>query len=152
MDTGIQAAALIVIVSFAIDRISGGIFFLLSMFGIWNAEKYESGAATSPAEVREAQNRAKLAYYVFAGVLAAAFVITFNISMLAALQIGEAMQHTALDFVFSVLVLMCGSDQVATLLKSPHAGKSLDTRPAEKPIEVTGKLTLVDHDQRQTRG
>jgi hypothetical protein len=133
MDTGIQAAALIVIISFAIDRISGGVFFLLSMAGVWSTE--------TPG----AQNRAKLAYYVFAGILAAVFIFTFKISMLAALKIGsEDMYLKPLDIAFGILVLMCGSDQVATLLKSPHAGKAPDTRPAEKPIEVTGKLTLVE--------
>jgi hypothetical protein len=142
MDTGIQAAALIVIISFAIDRISGGVFFLLSMAGVWNTET--SGASAGSDDSRGAQNRAKLAYYIFAGILAAAFVLTFDISMLAALKIGEDMQHEPLDIAFGILVLMCGSDQVATLLKSPHAGKAPDTRTAEKPIEVTGKLTLVE--------
>ena len=133
MDTGIQAAALIVIISFAIDRISGGVFFLLSMAGVWSTE--------TPG----AQNRAKLAYYVFAGILAAVFIFTFRISMLAALKIGgEDMYLKPFDIAFGILVLMCGSDQVATLLKSPHAGKAPDTRSAEKPIEVTGKLTLVE--------
>ncbi len=133
MDTGIQAAALIVIASFVIDRISGGVFFLLSMAGIWSAD--------TPG----AQNRSKLAYYVFAGILAAVFIFTFKISMLAALKIGsEDMYLQPLDIAFGILVLMCGSDQVATLLKSPYAGKAPATPPAEKPIEVTGKLTLVE--------
>jgi len=139
MDTGIQAAAMIVIISFAIDRICGGVFFLLSMAGVWSTE-----ASAGSADSAGAQNRAKLAYYIFAGVLAAVFVFAFNISMLDALKIGEPYQHKPVDIAFGILVLMCGSDQVATLLKSPHAGKAPDARSAEKPIEVTGKLTLVE--------
>ena len=150
MDTGIHAAALIVIVSFAIDRISAGVFFLLSMAGVWSTDT--PGASAGSPEARGAQDRARLAYYVFAAVLAAAFIFTFKISMLAALNIGEGWRHQPLDIAFGILVLMCGSDQVATLLKSPHAGKAPGTRSAERPIEVTGKLTLVEQGgQRTTR-
>jgi hypothetical protein len=47
-----------------------------------------------------------------------------------------------------VLVLMGGSDQVATLLKAPHAGKALETTTRNPPIEVTGKLILEDRADR----
>jgi len=152
MDTGIQAAALIVIVSFAIDRICGAVFFLLSVFDVWGAKAMEGDAAVSTEEARAAQQRTKLAYFTLAGVLAAIVVFTLRISMLEALHVGEDMQHTWLDALFGILVLMCGSDQVATLLKSPHAGKALDTPAAKKPLEVTGTLTLVEHaGRRETR-
>ena len=36
MDSGIQVAAMIVIASFVIDRVTGGAFFVLSLFDGWN--------------------------------------------------------------------------------------------------------------------
>jgi len=144
MDTGIQVAALIVIASFVIDRVTGATFFLLSLLDGWSRNFPDPATLDSPGERLAAQKRTKLAYYTFVGLLAAIFVFKFDIGVLRALQLGDYAQHPWLDHLFSILVLMGGSDQIAALLKSPHAGKALETTTPNKPIEVTGRLIVED--------
>lgn len=144
MDTGIQVAAMIVIASFAIDRITGGTFFLLSLFDGWSRYFPDLATIEDPQAKFAAQKRTKLAYYIFVGLLATFFVIKFDIGVLKALQLNGYTEQPWLDRIFSILVLMGGSDQIAALLNSPHAGKALETNSASRPIEVTGKLTLED--------
>jgi hypothetical protein len=150
MDTGIQVAALIVIASFAIDRVSGGTFFLLSLFEIWNRHFPDPATIEDPIQEQSALKRTKLAYYCLAGFLAAVLVFKFDISVLKALQVGDPLQHPWLDHLFSVLVLLGGSDQIAALLKSPHAGKAPEGA-SHQPIEVTGKLMLEDGGRQSPR-
>ncbi len=144
MDTGIQVAAMIAIASFVIDRVAGGTFFLLSLFDGWSRYFPDLATVEDPKERLEARKRTKLAYYIFVGALATFFVLKFDIGVFKALQLHGFADEPWLDRIFSILVLMGGSDQIATLLNSPHAGKTLETAPSSKPIEVTGKLTLED--------
>src|SRR5262245_51011997 len=145
MDSGIQVAAMLVIASFVIDRVTGGTFFVLSMFGAWNRIVPDRAAIEGSSDKASAQKRATLAYYLFVAVLATVFVLTFNIEVLKALNVAV---DPSWDRVFSVLVLMGGSDQVASLLKAPHAGKVLETSTKSQPIEVTGRLILDDRADR----
>jgi hypothetical protein len=144
MNTGIQVAAMIVIASFVIDRVTGGTFFLLSLSEAWSRHFPDLATVEDPTEKLQARKRTKLAYYLFVGVLATFFVVKFDISVLKALQLNGYADHPWLDHLFSILVLMGGSDQIATLLNSPHAGKAFEATSASRPIEVTGKLTLED--------
>ena len=142
MDSGIQVAAMIVIASFVIDRVTGGTLFVLSLFDGWNRIVPDPATLDDPRSRLAAQKRATIVYYLFVAILASVLVLTFDIRVLEALGINWAVPLS--DQVFSVLVLMGGSDQVAALLKAPHAGKSLETTRKDQPIEVTGKLILED--------
>ena len=151
MDTSIQVAAMVVIASFVIDRVAGGVFFLLSLFGFWN-RRFPDPAAIQDASLKlAAQKRQKLVYYSFVAALAAAIVIQFDLRVLQALQLEVFTPAPWQDSLFSILVLMGGSDQIAALLKSPHAGKAVEVAPAQQPIEVTGRLTLDDSDASASR-
>ena len=144
MDTSIQVAAMVVIASFVIDRVAGGVFFLLSLFPFWNRWCPDPATVSDANEKLTAQKNRKLLYYSFVALLAAVIVAQFDLRVLDALQLRGVKPGPWQDALFSVLVLMGGSDQVAGLLKSPHAGKAVDLSATQKPIEVTGKLTLDD--------
>jgi hypothetical protein len=146
MDSGIQVAAMIVIASFVIDRVTGGTFFVLSLFDGWNRIFPDPAIVENPGDKFAAQKRSKIIYYTFVAMLASIFVYTFNIGVLKALKLGGI--ELWMDQIFSVLVLMGGSDQIAALLKAPHAGKALETTTRNPPIEVTGKLILEDRADR----
>lgn len=151
MDASIQVAAMVVIASFVIDRVAGGVFFLLSLLGFWN-RRFPDPAGIQDATLKlAAQKRQKLIYYSFVAALAGAIVIEFDLRVLQALQIEGFTPRAWQDRLFSILVLMGGSDQISALLKSPHAGKTVEVTPAQQPIEVTGRLTLDDSDTRVTR-
>jgi hypothetical protein len=146
MDSGIQVAAMIVIASFVIDRVTGGALFVLSLFDGWNRIVPDPATIDDPRLRLAAQKRATIVYYVFVATLAIVLVYTFDIRVLEALGINWAVETS--DRLFSVLVLMGGSDQVAALLKTPHAGKALESTRKAQPIEVTGKLYLEDRADR----
>jgi len=146
MDSGIQVAATIVIASFVIDRVTSGTFFVLSLFDGWNRIVPDPSMVADPRQKSAAQKHATLVYYIFVAVLATVLVYTFDIRILEALNVKWAVPSS--DRIFSVLVLMGGSDQVAALLKVPHAGKLPEATAKNQPIEVTGKLTLEDRADR----
>ncbi len=151
MDTSIQVAAMVVIASFVIDRVAGGVFFLLSLFGFWNRWFPDPATIPDAGQKLAAQKRQKLVYYSFVAVLAAAIVTEFDLRVLEALQLKGFTARPWQDSLFSILVLMGGSDQVAGLLKSPHAGKAVDVTSTQKPIEVTGRLTLDENAAHATK-
>jgi len=151
MDTSIQVAAMVVIASFVIDRVAGGVFFLLSLFGFWNRWFPDPVTIQDAGLKLAAQKRQKLVYYSFVAALAAMIVVEFHLRVLAALELTGVTPPPWQDALFSVLVLMGGSDQVAGLLKSPHAGKAVDVTSAQKPIEVTGRLTLDENAAHATK-
>jgi hypothetical protein len=150
MDTSIQVAAIVVIASFVIDRVAGGVFFLLSLVDAWNEWVPDPAARQDAGDKLAAQKRQKLIYYSFVAILALSIVFAFNLRVLGALHVTENPPNVWLDQLFSVLVLMGGSDQIAALLKSPHAGKAVETTSTAKPIEVTGRLTLDESAARAT--
>ena len=146
MDSGIQVAAMIVIASFVIDRVTGGTLFVLSLFDGWNRIVPDPATVDDPRLRLASQKRATIVYYLLVALLAIVLVTTFDIRVLEALGIDWAVPWS--DRVFSVLVLMGGSDQVAALLKTPHSGKALPTAKIDRPIEVIGKIVLEDRADR----
>jgi len=151
MDTSIQVAAVVVIASFVIDRVAAGVFFLLSLLGGWNRMFPDPATIQDASAKLAAQKRQKLVYYTFVAALAVTIVVSFELRVLQALAITGFEPAPWQDMFFSVLVLMGGSDQIAALLKSPHAGKGVELAAPPKPIEVTGRLTLDENAARATR-
>jgi hypothetical protein len=122
---GVTIITLILIASFAIDRIVTAILFLLSFAGL------APDAAT--------EKKYKLMYFVLAG--------GFGIGVLAIwgqIRVLKLLGLTAdpwLDTFLTGIVLVGGADRIASLIKLPGGG---DPKPAPQPIEITGKLVLED--------
>ena len=151
MDTSIQVAAMVVIASFTIERVAAGVFFILSLFDGWNRLFPDSAAESDASSGMTTQKVQKLAYYAFVAVLAAVIVWTFDIQVVRSLQLQGVSVRPSLDHLFSILVLLGGSDQIAELLKSPAPGKNIESATKTRPVEVTGTLTLDERTARALR-
>ena len=133
---GVTAIALILIASFAIDRIVTAAMFLLS-FALPSLDPTGIENATARAK---AEKQSKLVYVVVAGVLAIFVVAHYGgVRILSALGIAT---EPLLDTVLTGIVLVGGSDRIAAVLKLPGATGA--ERPAPPPIQITGRVTLED--------
>jgi TctA family transporter len=122
---GISAIALILVGSFAIDRIVTALLFLLSFVRL--------------APDRAADERKyKLMYYCLAGVLGIVVLAYYGqVRVLTALGIQI---EPLIDTLLTGIVLVGGADRIAEFLKAPGAAPKQEAQP----IEITGKLILEE--------
>jgi len=73
--SGLTVITLILVLSFAIDRIVAAALFLLSFSAAWNRRFPEPTLLESPGERFEAEKRRKLIYFLLAGTLAVGILI-----------------------------------------------------------------------------
>ena len=131
---GVTTIPLILIVSFAIDRVVASVLFVLTAFGL-----LADPADVTDAKARVAERSYKLIYFTFAGLLAAAVMaLDPGIRLLTAMGIDKS---PALDFLVTLIVLTGGADRIAALLKAPGSSGGAG-EAAPRPIQITGKLTL----------
>jgi hypothetical protein len=129
--------ALLIVASFAIDRIVSALLFLLTYFRV----------LTDPADVvesaahRRAEQRQKFLYHVFAAVLAALVVVNYPVARVM-WAFGFRPYDSLLDCAVTVVVLLGGADRIAALLQSKSAPPPRE--PMARPIEITGKVTLEE--------
>jgi len=142
---GVSAIAVVLIASFAVDRIVTGILFLLSYHKGWKG-KFPNPALQSDGERREiAAKNLKLAYFCMAAALAIPLIAGFGkIRMLAALGFPT---NPYLDVIVTGLILIGGSDRIAEMLKMSAPGEA---KSEPKPITITGKLVLEESHSRTT--
>lgn len=136
---GVSAIAVVLIASFAVDRIVTAILFLLSYSGAWK-RKFPDPALEPEGELRStAAKNLKLAYFCIAAALAIPLIAGIGkIRILAALGFPT---NQYLDIVVTGLILVGGSDRVAEMLKLGSPG---EPKSEPKPISITGKLVLED--------
>lgn len=146
---GVSALAVLVIASFAIDRVVTGLLFVLLFIGHWvrilpDPELIEDEELPKPgAKVRriKAERTQKLLYYVLAGLLGGVVLAWFgNVRIFEAL--GFKAINPILDSVMTGLILIAGADRVAALLRLPGAGVA--ERPEPRAVKITGELVLKD--------
>lgn len=140
---GVSAIALVLIASFAIDRLVSGVLFLLTWTHI----------VTDPATAKDAGARFlaerwyKVWYYALAGVLAIVVMAYLgNVHLLRAMlpAVSDASNSpflSVLDTLVTGLALMGGAERLSALLKGAAPEKA--DAPV-LPVEVRGKLTLED--------
>ncbi len=73
--SGLTVITLILVLSFAIDRIVAASLFLLSFSAAWNRRFPEPTLMESPGELFDAEKRRKLIYFLLAGTLAVGILI-----------------------------------------------------------------------------
>jgi hypothetical protein len=136
---GISAVAVVLIASFAVDRIVTGILFLFS-FSKWWRSHFPDPALQPEGEARErAARKSKLVFFFFAALLAIPLLAGFGqIRILAALGFAT---DPYLDIAITGLILVGGSDRVSELLKLRGPGEE---KAEPKPITVTGKLVIEE--------
>jgi hypothetical protein len=141
MKDGVTIVAMVVIASFAIDRLATGLLFLLSFFQAWNRRFPDESLVADAAARSAAAKKLKLIYFAFAVPIAIVLVLAYpKLRVLSALGIPATREWV--DGFFTLLVLVGGSDRVAELLGS--TGATGGEKPAETPIQITGTLTLEE--------
>lgn len=143
---GISAIALVVILSFAIDRIVRGLFFALAYIPAW-ARAFPDPEFDDVARPRRAEANRRLVYFVVSAALAMVAIGWFgDVRLLAAL--GFASVHPLLDVVVTGLVLTAGAERTDHILRSLGAGSAEPPAPKPTPIEITGRLTIDEQGKR----
>ncbi len=123
---GVSAVALILIASFAIDRIVTALLFLLSFVRL-------------VPEAAADERKYKLIYFGLAGLLGTVVLAHYGqVRVLTALGIRI---EPLIDTILTGIVLVGGADRIAELLKPPGAESQ---KEESQPIEITGKLILEE--------
>lgn len=145
---GVSALALVLVASFAIDRLVSGILFLTT----W------SGVLTDPEQIVEveekykAKRRYKAIYYLLAGVMGIVVMASLGGIMLLTALLPADSSVTAtpvfrfLDIIVTGLALMGGAEKLSELLKigKETGGAFASASISESPIKVEGKLFLEE--------
>ena len=145
---GVTALALILIASFAIDRIVTGVLFLLSFSRPWSRHFPDPASLNVDTARSKAEKKQKLVYFILAGIFGIVVLAwlgdirIFSAVVKSAKDPSLPMVDPTLDRIITGLVLAAGADRLAQVLKMPGspAGEKVD----QKPIQVTGKLTIED--------
>lgn len=133
--------AVVVIASFAIDRIVTALLFLLSFMGWWtrvipDATVLEPGPARANAEKKQ-----RLVYFLLAGILGIIVVAVFGkVRLLHAMGFKDA--RAIVDILLTGLLLMGGAERIGQLIDLP--GLSGGAKPEPRPLEVSGTLKLEE--------
>jgi hypothetical protein len=135
---------IILIASFAIDRVVTGFFFLLS-FNPDLRSILEPDSVKDPDAKAEAQRVYRLIYAIFAGYLGTivfAGEMGHRLSSITGVALnpkaGDAW-GTFLDILLTGLLLAGGADRLADAMKL-RAGR--EEKQPKTPIEITGKVVL----------
>src|SRR5260221_11744787 len=66
---GLSVTAMMALAAFAVERVTTGILFLLSCWGVWRAEYPDPDRLTDPEKIGRAKRKSKLSYFGLAGAL-----------------------------------------------------------------------------------
>lgn len=135
---GISAIAVIVIASFAIDRIVTGLLFLLSFLDRWERAFPDPSTVEDVLERGRAEKKQKLGYFIFAALLGVVVCWYGKLRIFFALGFTDTPQ--VFDILATALTLTAGSDRIAALLNLNSGMQGEKT--SARPIEITGKLVL----------
>lgn len=144
---GVNAIALVLVASFAIDRIVNVLLFALSYSRWWNHRFPEPASVKGSAAQMAAEKKHKAAYFGLAAPIGIILLSYFGqVRVLNSLGVPAA---PILDIFVTGLVLMGGADRIADIMKM--AGVGGGTGSGEKtqsphPIEIKGTLTLPQPD------
>ena len=150
---GVTVIAMILIGSFAIERIVTTVFFLLSFSKSWRRSLPDPESVTD-AQARAAAIRKRRLAYGLASALIVIIVLYAipGLRVLKSLELGkppEVEPNKYLDAFITGLILMGGADQLArTLSSSAERG----AQSAAQDLKVTGRLTLDQSNQEGQSG
>jgi hypothetical protein len=114
----VSVTAILVLAAFALDRITKGVFFLLSFVPPWKARFPEPSMVSGAQAKYEAARSRRLLYFVFCGLLACVVVgLSSDFRVLSAMDISGP---SWLDVFLTWLVLVAGSDRIKGLTPDRH--------------------------------
>ena len=149
---GVSALAVIVIASFAIDRITTGALFVLSFIPAWVRWFPDPQLIVKKDEIARAraEKQQKLLYFGVAALLALPLLGWFGGVRIFSV-IGFPQIDPVLDTVVTGLILVAGSDRIAGLLKTAGVTDAA-AKTESQPIQITGKLVLEEESSKVVRG
>jgi hypothetical protein len=137
---GFSAIALVLVVSFAIDRLVRGLLFVLSYSSAWSRQFPDPAFNNGPISAEAERNR-RLIYFVLAGSLGMiALGWVGQVRILSAL--GFTNVNRWLDILVTGLILAGGAERTEQVLKSLGASGPSTEAASKEPIEIRGKLTI----------
>lgn len=151
-----SALVLILVLSFAADRLAKAILFLLALLPMWSKRFPDPRLIREQERKVHVKNRLVLVYTVLVASIAGIAIWMFPelriIQMLSGPRIPEL-----IDIIVTVIVVMGGSDLVGRIVQISGIGEGTATSPTSsrnEPIEINGRLVLEnpDHVDVQRRG
>ena len=139
---GVTAIAMILIASFAIDRIVVGLLFLFSFVPGWRRLFPEPSPVMNPEDRSGAERKRKVVYFVFAGVLAGLFLVGYGQDRI--LKAAGFSINPVLDTIVTGLILMGGADRMTELLKMIGVQNAEKPEAPAQPIEIIGRVVLEE--------
>ncbi len=144
-----KAIAVILIASFALDRIVSGILFLLSYRKQWRV-RFPDPASMPPGEAQtEAARKYKLLYGAFAAFLAVVVIAGYLkirlLQLMGLIVVDPAVNFSITklcDALLTGLLLVGGAERLSELIKFMGAPADASAKSPPKPIEITGRLVL----------
>jgi hypothetical protein len=138
-----SAIAVILIASFAIDRILGGLFFLLSYSEDLRPLIGEPEDAQRQPDSRAMRTK-RLIYALIGGYLGTVVIAgLMNVRLFELVQIAMPEKPNALlDTLLTGLILAAGADRLTEALKLMGEGAGAGGKKGDRPIEISGKLVL----------
>ncbi len=131
--------ALMVLIAFAVERVTTGVLHLLGIRKAW--KEYLFGRSDEPAS--DVEWRYKLAYFTLAGVMAFVIVL-FGPEMRVLKGLGQS-APVIVDMALTWLILVAGADRISALIAEPSIPQQETT---SKPLVVEGTLTLKEEQRR----
>lgn len=145
--SGTTVVAMVLIGSFAIDRIVTILLFLLELSPGWRRGHPDPETLQGTAR-SDAERRRKLWYFGVAIPIGLIAVLSFrDVRLLHSLGIEV---NPVGDTLFTLLVLVGGADRITELLGSSAKDRSRES--AEAPIKVEGTLKLVSDEHVRAGG
>jgi hypothetical protein len=140
---GVNAIALVLVASFAIDRIVNFLLFALSYNRWWKHRFPEPESVKGSAAQIAAEKKHKAVYFALAAPIGIIVLSYFGqVRVLNSLGVPAA---PILDIFLTGLVLMGGADRIAEIMKMAGVGGGAGIGEKTQPphsIEVKGTLTL----------
>ncbi len=138
---GVSVTAFMVLVAFALERVTTAVLFLISFGG--KGRRFLLGSPDD--KPGDAERRYKLTYFLCAGALAMLVVIAGPaVRVLTSLGMNSP---ALLDIAVTWLVLIAGADRIGDLVGGKRGAGSFAEKPA-KPVQIEGTVTLLEEHQR----
>lgn len=135
---GASTIALVILFSFAIERIVTGLLFCLAWFG-WFDPAGEKGEEPEDRDKRHRLRTASAIYFALAAAGAGGILWAFQLTGILTI-LGLKAENHWLDSVLTVLVLACGADRLADTMKTHGMGRPAAAKAPDPTLVVTGTL------------
>lgn len=139
-----SALVLILVLSFAADRLAKGLLFLLGLLPFWARWFPEPQLVKDPERQARVRTRRVVLYTLVVGSIAGTAIWFFPEIRIIELLSGPR-THVFIDIVVTLVVVMGGSDLVGRIVQISGIGEGGGGAVGggrNEPIEISGKLTL----------